>query len=111
MTEPKPVTVTPTDGPLEVKIGADGIPSVHAKSISSTMDQILSFGIENIGDIRSYDIERKDGKIFHSVVFNSGGTIKLSFAPDGSDFQASVSGMAQQIIDGERIVIREKPRT
>lgn len=111
MTEPKPVTVTPIDGPLEVKIGADGIPSVHAKTISSHIEKILSFGIENIIDIRSYDIEHKDGKTFHSVVFNSGGTIELSFSPDGSDFQGSVSGMAQRIIDGERIVIREKPRT
>ena len=108
MTEPKPVTMTPTDGPLEIKIGEDGSPVVRAKSVSAHMDKILSFGIEQLADICSYEIERKDGKIFHSVVFNSGGTIELSFAPDGSDFQATISGLKQRIIDGERIIISEK---
>lgn len=108
MTEPKPLTINPSDGPLTVKIGEDGIPSVHAKSASSTIENILSFGIENICEIRSYDIERKDGKIFHSVVFNSGGTIELSFAPDGTDFNSSIKGMTTEVIDGERILVKHR---
>ncbi len=110
MTEPKPVAMKSTDGPLKVTLGKDGEASVRAKKISSTMDTILSFGIENITDIRSYNIEHKDGKICHSVLFHSGGTIELSFMPDGTNFSASVHGMAQQVIDGDRIYIKEKPK-
>ena len=78
------------------------------KAVSSTMENILSYGIENIVDIRSYNIEQKDGKIFHHVVFHSGGTIELSMDLDGSNFKARAKDMISSVSNGERILIKER---
>ncbi|NDO82658.1 hypothetical protein CJP72_18330 [Citrobacter sp. NCU1] len=96
------------EGVATITTDSDGIPVITSdKSISSTIENILSYGIENIVDIRSYNIEQKDGKTFHHVVFNSGGTIELSFEPGGKGFSASAHQMTAKVTNGERILISE----
>lgn len=108
MTDSKGVTFKPA-GTATVTIGSDGIPTISSdEPISTTMKQILSYGIENIVDIRSYNIEHKDGKVFHHVVFNSGGTIELSMDLDGKNFSASANDMTSSVTGGNRILIREQ---
>lgn len=107
MTDPKPVTFKP-DGPVKIELDADGVPTMTGKAVSSTMENILSYGIENIVDIRSYNIEQKDGKIFHHVVFHSGGTIELSMDLDGNNFKARAKDMISSVSNGERILIKER---
>lgn len=106
MTDSKAVTFKPS-GVATITTGSDGIPTITSDDkISSTMENILSYGIENIVDIRSYNIEQKDGKTYHHVVFNSGGTIDLSFDSNGK-FSASVHQMSAKVTNGERILISE----
>lgn len=108
MSESKSVTFKP-EGVVNITTGPDGVTAIASdKPISTHIDQILSYGIENIADIRSYDVEQKEGKIFHHIVFNSGGTIELSFDPDGKNFNSSASGLSAEIIEGNRILIKVK---
>ncbi|NUL36626.1 hypothetical protein [Kosakonia sacchari] len=107
MTESKSFTMKP-EGAVTVTTGADGIRNISSeKPIKTHMDKIISYGIENLVDIRSYTIEHKDGKIFHHVVFNSGGTLDLSFDSEGK-FSANTHGMSYLITEGQRVLIKEK---
>lgn len=106
MTESKSFTIKP-EGELSITTGADGKRVISSdKPISAHMDKILSYGIENLVDIRSYKIEHKDGKIFHHVVFNSGGTLDLSFDSEGK-FNATANELGYSITEGQRVLIRE----
>lgn len=108
MTESKHVTFKP-EGTITTSTGSDGVLTISSdEPVSTDMKTILSYGIENIVDIRSYNIKQKDGKIFHHVVFNSGGTIELSFEPGGKNFSASAHEMTANIKNGERVLIKER---
>ncbi|EKN4693291.1 hypothetical protein JE939_000017 [Yersinia ruckeri] len=108
MTESKHITFKP-EGVITISTDSDGIKTISSDDpISTDMKTFLSYGIENIVDIQSYNIEQKDGRIFHHIVFNSGGTIELSFEPGGKNFSASAHEMLATVTNGERIMIKEK---
>lgn len=107
MTESKSFTLKP-EGVITITTDANGKRTISSeKPISTQMDNILSYGIENLVDIRSYTIDHKDGKIFHKVVFNSGGTLDLSFDSEGK-FSATVHEMSYLVTEDQRVLIKEK---
>ncbi|EOY5688462.1 hypothetical protein ACP7OL_000554 [Salmonella enterica subsp. enterica] len=106
MNSPKTVTLKP-EGPVEISTGSDGRAVVSSEQLVSTnIKEILSYGIENIIEIRSYNIEQRDGKIYHHVVFHSGGSIELSVDLDGKNFNASTKELATSFRGGNRILIK-----
>ncbi|HCR4035359.1 TPA: hypothetical protein OOF66_001588 [Morganella morganii] len=108
MTESKQITLKP-EGVVTISTDSDGIKTISSdEPLSTNIKTILSYGIENIVDIQSYNIEQKDGKTFHHIVFNSGGTIELSFEPGGKNFSATAHEMLTTITNGERVLIKEK---
>jgi len=107
MSESKSFTMKP-EGSVTITTDKDGNRTISSeKPISTHIDKILSYGIENLVDIRSYTIEHKDGEIFHHVVFNSGGTLDLSFDSEGK-FKATAHELSYSITEGQRVLIKEK---
>jgi hypothetical protein len=106
MNDPKFLMVKPEDV-VPMATDADGNRKCTSdKTISVNMDKILCYGIENIVDIRSYNIEIKDGMIHHHVVFNSGGTLDLSIDSEGN-FSANVHEMSYKITGRHSVLIKE----
>lgn len=89
---------TESDGRLELK---------SEKPISVDMDNILSIGIQNVVDIKSYQLEHKEHSTHHAIEFHGGGTVDLEYANSGEIIKCSIRGLITELDHGRIMVIKK----
>ena len=100
-------TVTPA-GEMKVKTKPDGTLAVSSeKSVSIDMENILSIGIQNVVDIKSYQQERLEHSTRHIIEFHGGGKVDLEYSHSEEIIKCSIHGLITEIEQGRITVIRK----
>ena len=105
--EQKSFTVTPT-GEMKDKTEPDGTLALSSeKPVSIDMKNILSIGIQNVVDIKSYQQEHLEHSTRHIIEFHGGGKVDLEYSDSKDIIKCSIRGLITEIEQGRIIVIRK----
>ena len=77
-------------------------------ALKPTLGRLKCIGLENILDLKSYVIVRRDELTVHKIEFNDGGSVKLAFTAQGKLVELSTKNTAQTFTTEGAIVIRAR---
>ncbi|SWY00441.1 Uncharacterised protein [Klebsiella pneumoniae] len=101
-------TVRP-EGEVNMRTSEDGsLVFTSNKPTSVDMNNILSVGIYNVIDIKSYELKQIDNITKHFITFHNGGTVNIEYSNEGGVLNYSARGMITELEHGERIMVKKK---
>ncbi|MGF2654852.1 hypothetical protein ACQUWL_20385 [Serratia marcescens] len=106
--ESKPFTVKP-EGKVVLENKADGTVAFSSdKPMALNMNNILSVGVQNVVDIKSYQLDHLESSTRHLIEFHGGGSVTLEYSHDGEIIQCSIRELLSEVERGERIMVKRK---
>lgn len=77
--------------------------------MSFDIKRIASVGIENIMDLQSYGLSRRDGRVMHLIEFIGGGTCEMTYSEAGKLEVFSGHSISLSFKPGDHLVLKKCP--